>query len=285
MPRSPHGFVALACVVVLSLSGPARADPIVVSGTGADANALLPTLTAFRNLLGGANNLNTVGSVGSGRREINWDGGGAATTVSPTPFDTFNTAVPRGAVFTTSTATPATAFVQAPPSGLASAAVFNNGTYSTFPVNSQQRLFSAIGSNVTNAAFFIPGTNTPASVSGFGAVFSDVDLPNSTSIQFFDPLGTPLGFPVFAQPLNNGLSFVGVFFNAGEQIGFARITSGNAVPGPNANDGGATDIVFMDDFIFGEPRAVSAVPEPATLGLLAGLVVVAFVRRRNVRPV
>jgi hypothetical protein len=33
-----------------------------------------------------------------------------------------------------------------------------------------------------------------------------------------------------------------------------RITSGNAVPG--ADDVGKTDVVMMDDFIYGEPTAL-----------------------------
>jgi len=273
MPRSPQGFVALACVVVLSLSGPAAADPIVVSGTGADTAALQPTVNSFTALLGGVNNGNTPGSQGSGRREINWDGGGStATAPGVTPFTVFQN---RGSIFTT----PGASFVQVPNANLAT--FFGNPTYlaTNFPFFSPVRLFSPVGSNITDANFFIPGTNTPASVSGFGAVFSDVDLANSTSIQFFDPFGTPLAGPFFAQPLNNGLSFLGVFFNAGEQIGFARITAGNAAPGPN--DGGGTDVVFLDDFIFGEPRAITAIPEPAALSVLAGLVVEAFARRRR----
>jgi len=290
MPRSPHGFVALACVVVLSLSGPAPASPVIFSASGADAASIQSTVDAFRTALGGINNGNLPGSQGSGRREINWDGGTATTnTVTNAPLlNTFNSGgTTRGGVFTT----PGTGFIQGPPTGVGGPPnvglvdQFNNATYSAFRVFSPNRLFSAIGSNVTDAFFFIPGTNTPAATPGFGVVFSDVDLLNSTSIQFFDVLGTPLTLPIFAQPqplnVNNGLSFLGVVFNAGEQIGFARITSGNAVPGPNANDGGGTDVVFMDDFIFGEPRAITAIPEPAALSVLAGLVVAAFARRRR----
>lgn len=280
MPRSPHGSVALACVVVLSLSGPAQADPVFFSASGTDAASIQTTVDAFRAAFGGVNNGN-MGPQGTGRREINWDGGGStATAPGVTPFTVFQN---RGSIFTTPT--PGASFVQVPNANLAT--FFGNPTYlaTNFPFFSPVRLFSPVGSNITDAQFFIPGTSTPASVSGFGAVFSDVDLANTTSIQFFDPFGTPLGFPVFAQPANNGLSFLGVFFNGGEQIGFARITTGNTVPGPNANDGGATDIVFMDDFIFGEPRAVTAIPEPAALAVLSGLVVVAFARRRKVAGV
>ena len=64
---------------------------------------------------------------------------------------------------------------------------------------------------------------------------------------------------------SQSLSFLGVSFNAGERVGRVRITSGNAALGAAVNDGGATDLVVMDDFIYSEP-----VPEPGTLSL-AGL--------------
>ena len=44
------------------------------------------------------------------------------------------------------------------------------------------------GSNVIEVTFFIPGTNIPATVSGFGAVFCDADTP-ATHMQFYDQNG------------------------------------------------------------------------------------------------
>ncbi|HEY0591594.1 MAG TPA: IPTL-CTERM sorting domain-containing protein, partial [Thermoanaerobaculia bacterium] len=56
---------------------------------------------------------------------------------------------------------------------------------------------------------------------------------------------------------NNGLSFLGVLFNAGERIGRVRITSGNTALGPTDNNG-SVDVVVMDDFIYGEPASLAA---------------------------
>ena len=71
------------------------------------------TVDQFRAALGGVNNGNVAGPLDSGRREINWDGGGStATALVPTPFPGF--LVTRGALFTT----PGTGFVQAPVDGL-----------------------------------------------------------------------------------------------------------------------------------------------------------------------
>jgi hypothetical protein len=137
--------------------------------------------------------------------------------------------------------------VQAPPSGLAT--TFNNVTYGTFLTFSPLRLFSSVGSNVTDVHFFRPGTDIPATVNAFGAVFADVDLPESTSVETFGPEGESLG-KLFVPPANNGLSFVGLAFTD-ERIALVRITSGNTAPGPNESD--VVDVVVMDDFIYGEP--------------------------------
>ena len=138
-------------------------------------------------------------------------------------------------------------------------------TFSTF---SALRLFVPTGSNVTDALFFLPGSNgaIAATVSGFGAVFTDVDLLNSTSIALFDAQDNLL-YSAFAPAgtiADGSLSFLGVVFGAGERIARVRITTGNAALGPN--DGGGIDVVGMDDFLYGEPRA--SVPEPTPLALL-----------------
>ena len=38
---------------------------------------------------------------------------------------------------------------------------------------------------IVDVNFFIPGSSIPAATQGFGAVFTDVDLPNTTSLMFF----------------------------------------------------------------------------------------------------
>jgi hypothetical protein len=228
--------------------------PIVFQAAGPKAASLEGAVDAYRRALGDPNNGNTLASLPSGRREINWDGGNPAimaTTPPVTPFNTFlNT---RGAQFTT----PGMGLSQATPSGLA--VLFGNATYSTiFSTFSPSRLFAPVGSNITECLFFIPGTNggTPATVRGFGAVFTDVHAPGKTGattlVEYFDVDGDLLfsGF-VPPSPHTNGLSFFGIVF-PDARIARVQITSGNVAPGPNDNR--QHDIVVMDDFIYGEPQ-------------------------------
>jgi hypothetical protein len=69
---------------------------------------------------------------------------------------------------------------------------------------------------------------------------------------------------------------VGVFFNAGEQIGRVRITSGNAALG--VNDAAGVDVAVMDDFIYAEPAAI---PEPSTGMVVTGGIVLGYLIRRR----
>ena len=263
--------VSLAMAVLLSIpvSG-ARADtepstPVVFQAAGPDAESIQSTVDAFRAALGEPNNGNEPGPIAAGRREINWDGGGGVDTTTPpvTPFDVFLDA--RGAQFST----PGTGLTQAPPSGGVEgglAMLFNNPSYATtFGTFSPLRLFSPVDSNLTVARFFIPGSNggTPANVSGFGAVFTDVDrlagvLPTTrrpTQIAFFDEEGRRLiRLTVPGSAGDASLSFLGVVFDEA-RIATVRITTGSVPPGPD--DDLQHDIVVMDDFIYGEPRLPS----------------------------
>ena len=232
----------------------------------------------FRSDLGGGAVAGANGSFGGLRREINWDGVPAASAAPNNLSATFfNSNSPRGAVFST----PGTGFIVSSATtdagaGQPAAADFGNinASYtSRFGAFSAQRLFTMLGSNVMDVSFFLAGTATPATVTGFGAVFSDVFVATGSSIQFFDATNAPLG--TFLVPAgttgSESLSFLGVSFNAGERIGRVRITSGTAALGAGVNDlanGGGPDLVVMDDFIYSEPTVV---PEPgaAAVALLA----------------
>ena len=287
-PKTTTQFAALS-VAALTLFATQRTQAAsVVRAQGGDFTpaSITPVRDQFRTDLGGGTSAGANGSFGGVRREINWDGV-PATLSAPNLLTAnfFNTNSPRGAVFST----PGTGFEVSSATtdagaGQPAAANFGNinATYSTaFGTFSAQRLFTALGSNITDVTFFVPGTNTVATVSGFGAVFTDVETLNGTKLEFFTPADVSLG--VFNVPIGTGanasLSFLGVSFNAGERIGRVRVTSGNAALGAAINDnpGGGTDLVAMDDFIYSEP-----VPEPSALLLGAsGLIGCLLRRKRN----
>lgn len=256
--------------VLLLLAGiafPLQAAFIIFSAGGnPDPASITPTLDLFRAALGG-------------RQEINWDAGGTfVTTSSPTPLVTFTDT--RGSTFTT----PGTGFVQATPDGLAT--TFNPTYLNIFDAFSPLRVFSAVNSNIIDVSFFVPGTNgaVPATVSGFGAVFSDVDLANVTSISLFDASDNPLGsfFVPQGTAADESFSFLGLLATSGEEIARVRIISGNAALGPN-NIG---DVVVLDDVLYSQPVGeTQAVPEPATLALVLLALLSLGASRARTRPI
>jgi hypothetical protein len=129
---------------------------------------------------------------------------------------------------------------------------------------------------ITEGLIFVPGTNgaDPARVSGFGAVFTDVDRPDgcgpagnrrpSTLIEYFGTAADDDGDDhddddgellfrgvVPASPGDGSLSFFGIVFDD-PRIAQVRITTGSAALG--GDDGRRRDIVVMDDFLCGEPQ-------------------------------
>jgi hypothetical protein len=253
-------WMAMAIGVVMA--GPAAAGPVVREAAGGSAAAIQAAVDGFRADLGGVNNGNAPGSQAGGRREINWDGGGAAApiTLDPSPMTRFSN---RGAVFTT----PGTGFEisgQPTPS-------FGeiNATYATlFAAFSTPRLFSPLGSNVMDVWFFVPGSTTvTAGVTGFGAVFTGVTGETSTRLEFYAPDGALLYAREVPWAAGAGsLSFLGVSFNAGEVVGRVRIVSGNAALGPDET--ASVDVAVMDDFIYGEPvrlQGLTVTPESGRL--------------------
>src|SRR6266496_5403915 len=202
-PRICFGFAFLS--VILILPSITVGAPVVFSGTGANPAGIQAIVDTFRTTLG-LLNPNVVGSFGSGRREINWDGvPDALSAPNNLPANFFNVNSPRGVVFST----PGTGFQVSANAGVAPVRFDNiNPTYSTtFTTFSPQRLFTALGSTVLDVNFFVPGSTTPATTSGFGAVFTDVDVASTTSIQYFDSLNVSLGTFPLGSSSSGGLCF------------------------------------------------------------------------------
>jgi hypothetical protein len=262
---------------IVGVSCPSWAVPIVEQGSGANPAGIQATVDAFRADLGNPLNPNVAGSFPSGRREINWDGvPNNFAAPNNLPPDFFNVNSPRGTVFST----PGTAVQVSANAGVAPVRFDTiNPTYSSiFQTFSAQRLFTAVGSNIVDVNFFVPGSSNPATVSGFGSVFTDVDLASTTSIQYFNANGASLG-TFFAPTANNGLSFLGVS-GFDEGIARVRIITGNSALGPSELGEIPTDVVVMDDFLYGEPQRI--IPEPSSLLLLVtGLSGLAWIRKKT----
>jgi len=247
-------LVLVATVVVMGCANykaPTRPAPGPHATLFSTTGDIAATVADFRTLLGDPANGGTPGPLPAGRREINWDGAAARpfNNQDHFPIDFFNTTVKSGLVYVgASFRNDSLLFAEI------------NPTYvNEFKAFSPKVMFSAIGTNVINAVFRIPGAATPALVTGFGAVFSDVDLDQVTSIEPMDKDGRSLGrFFAPRRSDGNGFSFVGVKFDDVIVAG-VRIVCGNGTLAAGTNDvsaGGAADLVVVDNFIFSEPVAV-----------------------------
>jgi hypothetical protein len=222
-------------------------ETVVIKGSG----DIHDKIDAFRHLLG--DQLNTTPGATGGRREVNWDGVPDSMVGKPLPFDFFN---PTGA-----------GAPMARQRGLVYAATgefrvsnanfveVNNQAATQFSAFSGNKTFANISSNLWEVGFEVAGETSAASAKGFGAVFSDVDLGNSTSLEFFNGQKSLGKFFVPAHDATTGFSFLGVYFKNTEVITRVRVShDGMLNEGQkDISDGGAHDLVVFDDFLYSEP--------------------------------
>ena len=198
--------IAAAGLVSFALAGQAMAAPVLTFFEGnADTPAgISPTRDAFRAAVGGGTVAGANGSFGGVRREINWDGvPDGRSDPNTLPGNFFNTTSPRGAVFQTA----GSGFLVSASAGSGSPILF--GFPSDFQTFSAQRLFTAIGSNVVDVSFFVPGTSTAATTTAFGLFFVDVELATSAQLEFFDAADRLIGTRAAPSGANQSLTFVG----------------------------------------------------------------------------
>lgn len=267
----------------------ARAGFTVFSAGGdASASSIAGTVNGFRSAVGNPNQGVGGGPFTSGRREINWDAPALDSLAEPNhmPANFFNNNSKRGAVFATDGAG---FFVSRRNGGDPTDANLRfggvNPTYNAeFGVFSAQRLFVADGSVVTDVTFRVPSSpDRVATVNGFGAVFTDVDLAGTSWMEFYGAGDALLHkeFVTKASVGKAGMSFLGVVFDT-DRVERVRIVAGNMALSSDVNDGafldniGTVDVVAMDDFVYGEP-----VPGPGFAGLGVGAMVMAGARRRR----
>lgn len=222
--------------------------PTVFSAAGDITGAL----NEFRAALG---NLNTLPGATSGRREINWDGVPDALVGKALDNNFFNATEPgapvgrqRGLVYGSNSGefqVSSTNFANVDPSASAE--------FSTF---SGDKTFANVNTNLWPATFQVPGQTTPAFTKGVGIVFSDVDLSNSTSLEFFEGEKSLGKFFVAPHNATSSFSFLGVYFPGNERVTKIEVKhDGILADGQkDISAGGPNDLVILDDFIYGEPK-------------------------------
>lgn len=191
------------------------------------------------------------------------------------PGDFFNQEIPRGAIFSTKTgefrvSNPA----PAQPADDRFNSILSSGVAGGFQTFSAPRLFTPLDSNKMSANFRVPGSETIAAVTGFGAVFTDVDFPGETYMNFYDSKLCVIG-KVFVPPLDKGLSFGGLIVidpkHHGKNLAVVHQVDINlgtisvldfakAFPYASHDFNVKDDVVVADDFLYGEPQGVHNSP-------------------------
>jgi hypothetical protein len=238
----PFAFLS-SCTKDKSNSG--NDNVLVIEATG-DIN---PKLDEFRTLLGAQ--LNTTPGASQGRREINWDGVPDELLNQKLPEDFLNPFGPQAPVANQrGLKYSATGNFQVSKTNFEEV---NAGTADEFSSFSGTKSFANISSSLWDVEFQVPGQSKLAFIKGFGIVFSDVDLPNSTSLEFFNE-NKSLG--KFFVPAKNGsnFSFLGVYFRNEKVTKITVDHDGELDKGQkDISSNGPVDLVTMDNFLYNEP--------------------------------
>jgi len=238
--------------------GLGSSQPTYFSGVGGDNTSGGPgtanvAMIAFEAAIGGSNN-GSGGSYPNGFRTVYWDDVPDSYAMpNLLPPDYFNKTSKRGVMLIT------------PGLGVAVSA----GPGSGYPLNfgnvdpsytanfaafSPVRVFSPYGSNIVQIYFYKPGTDLPATVSAFGAIFNDVES-GATRMDFFRYDGSLMATTILAPAASGVSQFSGMTLAPDDApIGHVVITLGSDRLVFN-NLEPANDLVVMDDITFAEPRS------------------------------
>lgn len=249
----------------------AHASPIVFSGTGADAGI---EFNAFRAAVGGGS-------------RIAWDGvrldgtdANPATRIIDSgntveiPVDRFRGA---GAIYAAPYAVSGDGFASVNPATAGELPAFSpRNTFAMFDTKPGEFTDRFIAQS-----FVLPGTATVAGSRGFGAIFADVELPGSSSIEYFgqNANGERVSLGKFEVPVGQSgeIQFLGVVFDSPIIADVLLTVGSNALfnfsGGAFTSFGGEAlnrgiDLAVTDDFVFATPQLLQRVPIPSTLLLL-----------------
>jgi hypothetical protein len=234
-----------------------------VGGTSTSGGAL-NALNAFATAIGGQNNGDNPFSGPSGFRRINWDGvkvdgtdfGGQDTVITSghtvgIPLNRFES---RGVFFGAVYAVTNDGFVDVNPAV--------NGLFPAFTAKNTFAMFNDNGIDFKFVAASPPGNILVSAASrGFGAIFINVQTPNTSSIEFFHgsqslgkifaPVGGA-GVPVFIGELLSSPIVTSVELTLGTDVIFkfdgTTVTAGSSA---------AANVADTDDFVYAEPVPIA----------------------------
>ena len=252
--------------LVSFLLNAAHASPQVFSGAGtSDATN---ALNAFRAAIGGVNNGGNPPPQFGGRREINWDGvklDGTDFNGNTTVIDLNHTVgIPvnrfqaRGVIFQEVYAVSGDGF-----------ASVNPGTAGHFPAFSPNNTFAMFNENTIELNFVLASAPTTkpvqAGTRGFGAIFLDVNTPNTSKITYYHN-STVIGeYYVPSSSTQGDVEFLGVLFD-NPLVTRVELTLGTATlfsfDGHTVTPGGpenlpSKDLAVVDDFVYAEPASLA----------------------------
>lgn len=247
---------------------------LAIKSVGANAEEISNAFEEFRQLLGGAApNGNGAAATPSGHRQINWDAGAVPFDM---PGNFFAETVDRGCTIASSAnefrvSNPLDGEAGAPDDNFDSIDSDAAANFNTF---SAERLFSPVETNNIAVKFEIPGSDDVGYVTGFGAVFVDVNEEEVTKMTAYAADGCIIG-ESFVPPSAGGLSFLGIFSRVefgSPPIASIEITLGDqdldesnagcnifctllSIFGIDTSISG--DQVVLDDFLYGEPVSLA----------------------------
>lgn len=262
--------------ILLSSVSTAQAVPVVFSGTGATT---AKAFSDFQTALGDF-------------KRINWDGVKLdGTDANPNtrvidfgktveiPVDRFRN---LGAIYEDPYAVSGDGFASVSPISAGQFTPFTpNNTFAMFDPN-----YGQFEDRFIEQTFVVPGTDTAALTRGFGAIFTDVELAGTSSIEYFGKNNVSLGKYDVATGASGETQFLGVLFDQpviesviltlGTHAAFSF--DGNLINALDVTEG--FDLAVTDDFLFATP--VAAVPLPASVWLLTSSLMglIGFQKRR-----
>jgi len=261
----------------VSVGAPTQFSGVGGNNTSVTAGTANAALSAFEAAIGGANNGANPPPKPNGFRAINWDGvaldgtdfGGSTTVivngkVVGIPLNRFEE---RGVFFEE-------IYAVSGPASAADSSTFssvNGNVANLFRAFSPPKTFAMFNDNTIGLSFVLAAAHTttpvPAATRGFGAIFLNVRLANSTSIEYFNgarslgkffaPVGTQgqaefLGV-LFATPIVTSVQII-----CGTDTLF--VFDGVNITG-TTTDNANHNLVVTDDFAYAEPTAaVNAQP-------------------------